>query len=132
MRNGIMSILSSCLPPARAHADPRRPAASLRNFGPQARPLLDETTLLRDDEITCLAARGTIFLTRRDDGRFGAIIAETLDLAMTRADIRNGRETVIGLMDAGFVPHLRASAKNIASYNDTVRPGASAPRHSLF
>ncbi|MDH4983721.1 hypothetical protein [Hyphomicrobium sp. D-2] len=116
MRIGIVSILSSYLPPAKAHANLSGLEASPRSNVLHARPLLDETTLLLDDEIVCLAARGAIFLTRCDDGRFGAIIADNLDLAMTRADIRNGKETVIGLMDAGFLPHLRASAKATCPY----------------
>ncbi|MBI1648831.1 hypothetical protein [Hyphomicrobium sulfonivorans] len=130
MRIGIKSILSSYLPPAKAQADLSGLSASPRSNGLHARRLLDETTLLLNDEIARLGARGTIFLTRCDDGRFGAIIADNLNLAMTRADIRDGKETVIGLMDAGFLPHLRASAKATVSCIDNTTP-TTAPQRAL-
>lgn len=110
MRIGIMSLVTSYLKPLPATLEPTKAHSAEPEYsGPYARTLLDETVLLEDDEIKCLAARGAIFLTRRNDLRFGAIIADSINLAMARADIQNGSETVLGLMDASFLPHLRGS-----------------------
>lgn len=85
----------------------------------------DETMLFTDEQIRFLAERGVIYLTKRRNQQYSAVIAPDFRKAMHLARRRSADETVVGLMGPGFVPHLRDSSSRSLT-NESTQAESSA------